>query len=108
MVRPDGGGGGPAPVLKMTDEAVATVKGRFNGLADVCEGVVEELPDAYTLVTEACGSFFAQIDPGISAFTGSWQVTLALTADQGHAIAKNINQMSIDLSDLDRTLAGGG
>lgn len=108
MVHPDREGSGQAPVLKMTDDAVRTVRGRFNGLADLCDGIVQELPDGYSLVTEACGSFFAQIDPGITAFTASWQVTLALTADQGHAIAKNINQMSIDLSDLDRTLAGGG
>lgn len=107
MVRPDGGGGGQAPVLKMTDEAVQTVKGRFNGLAELCDAVGQELPDGYSLVTEACGPFFAQIDPGITAFTASWTTVLALTADQGHAIAKNVNQMSIDLTDLDRTLAGG-
>ncbi|KAA1427198.1 hypothetical protein [Nocardioides antri] len=107
MVRPDGGGSGPAPVLKMTDEAVRTVRQRFDGLSELCEGIVEDLPDGYTQVTEGCGSFFAQIDPGITAFTASWQVTFALSSDQAKAISTNINQMSIDLSGLDRTLAGG-
>lgn len=107
MVRPDGGGGGTPPVLKMTDEAVTTVRQRFNGLAQLCGGIVGDLPDGYSLVTESCGSFFAQIDPGITAFTASWQVALALTADEAGAIALNVNELAINLKDLDRTLAGG-
>jgi hypothetical protein len=107
MVRPDGGGGGQQTVVKMTPEAEQTVRRRFESLGELCYGIAEYVPTGYTAVTEACGSFFAQIDPGISAFTASWQTTLVLTSDEAEAIAGNVNRMYVDLTTVDRTLAGG-
>ncbi|MDO9457663.1 hypothetical protein [Nocardioides sp.] len=106
MVRAAGDGGGSA-VLAMTDEAVTTARRRYTGLADLCAGIADELPRGYSLVTESCGSFFAQIDPGITSFTASWQTALMLTADEARLIARNVNQVSLDVTELDRTLSEG-
>jgi hypothetical protein len=108
MVRASGdGGGGQETVLVMTEDAVRRARRLYDGVGEVCQGVADEIPDGYAVVTQACGAFFAQIDPGITAFTASWETALMLTADEARLIAANVHEVSTRVTDLDRTLTGG-
>lgn len=108
MVRAsDGGGSGQGSTFAMTDEAVRRVQRRYDVVAEVCTGIAEEVPQALTLVTEGCGPFALQIDPGATPFTVSWEATLMLTADEASLISRNVHEVSASVTDLDRSLTGG-
>lgn len=102
MGRPDGGGGGSADgVVKMSDEAVRTVKKRFRTTALEAYGASEDLPDALEQLGSAAGPFYAELAGGATPFTASWQATLEVIRTEAQLIAGNVNNLSIDLDRLD-------
>lgn len=94
-------GPGASGVVKMSDEAVRTVKRRFRSTAQVAYGASEDLPDALSDLLTGCGQFQGEMAGGITPFTASWQSTFELVETEARTIAGNVNKLSIDLDRLD-------
>lgn len=94
-------GSGASGVVKMSDEAVRTVKKRFRTTAQVVYGAADDLPDALSDLVTAAGQFQGEISGGVTPFTASWQTTFDLVETEARTIAGNVNNLSVDLSRLD-------
>ena len=94
-------GPGASGVVRMSDEAVRTVKKRFRSTAQTVYGASEDLPDALGDLLSGCGQFEGEMAGGVTPFTASWQTTFELVEDEARTIAGNVNKLSIDLSRLD-------
>lgn len=92
---------GAAGVVKMSDEAVRTVRRRFRATAQVVYGASEDLPDALSDLASAAGQFSGEISAGTVPFTASWQSTFELVAGEAETISSNVNNLALDLGALD-------
>lgn len=93
---------GPDEVVRMSEDAVEAVRRRFRGVAQVLYNSSEDLPDAYSTLGTAVGSFHTQIDDGLTPFTASWQATFGICSDEARLIAGNTNRLAVDLDRLDQ------
>ena len=92
-------------VMRMTDEAAATVEDRFDNLAQDFWQLMEMVPGMRTDVETAAGEFSSDISGYLGTFESGWKSTFEIGSKSAALIAGNTNAMHIDVNALDRDLS---
>ncbi|MEP7089541.1 MAG: hypothetical protein ABI776_05470 [Nocardioidaceae bacterium] len=88
--------------VRMTDAAARIVTTRFEELSAEFTNTVPSLVAVSAQLNLAAGEFGSDLGPGTGAFEISWREAFRVCGTTAAIIAGNTNQMSVDLSRLDR------
>jgi hypothetical protein len=88
--------------VQMSAAAAATVTSRFHDLSAEFTNSVRTVVEVATRLDLGAGEFGPEISSGTSAMDIAWHEAFKVCGTTAAIIAGNTNQMSLDLSRLDR------
>ncbi|MCA1981795.1 hypothetical protein [Nocardioides nematodiphilus] len=102
MVIPNDGTGSPSAPLRLTSQAAATVKKRFEHASQDLTGHLNGMAGLSGAISEGAGELSGDIEADVLAFLQSWTSAFDVLSTSTALIAGNTNNLAVDLDALDR------